>query len=200
MDTGGLMIIFGMISELDHAFCSPYIFCTRSQRVAALVSQIQITVRRASLSNIAGQSAIFFCLRLIFIAGWSHPCHVCPLSLFLYLFLRVFVIVIDLHGRLKPCVMCVHCLCIFCVSLSLSLIYTADWSDVSFVSTVCRFLPWLGQLPVEPSLTILTPWTRPLSPQSFRRPADVHRASLTKLKTYKLLLRLANFYCAIASD
>ena len=50
MDTGGLMIIFGMIGDLDHAFCSPYIFCTRSQRVAALVSQIQITVRRASLS------------------------------------------------------------------------------------------------------------------------------------------------------
>ena len=45
------MIIFGMIGELDHAFCSPYIFCTRSQRVAALVSQIQITVRRASLSR-----------------------------------------------------------------------------------------------------------------------------------------------------
>ena len=45
------MIIFGMISDLDHAFCSPYIFCTRSQRVAALVSQIQITVRRASLST-----------------------------------------------------------------------------------------------------------------------------------------------------
>ena len=45
------MIIFGMIGDLDHAFCSPYIFCTRSQRVAALVSQIQITVRRASLSS-----------------------------------------------------------------------------------------------------------------------------------------------------
>ena len=45
------MIIFGMIGDLDHAFCSPYIFCTRSQRVAALVSQIQITVRRASLST-----------------------------------------------------------------------------------------------------------------------------------------------------
>ena len=53
MDTGGLMIIFGMIGDLDHAFCSPYIFCTRSQRVAALVSQIQITVRRASLSRIS---------------------------------------------------------------------------------------------------------------------------------------------------
>ena len=51
MDTGGLIIISGMISDLDHAFCSPYIFCTRSQRVAALVSQIQITVRRASLST-----------------------------------------------------------------------------------------------------------------------------------------------------
>ena len=47
------MIIFGMIGDLDHAFCSPYIFCTRSQRVAALVSQIQITVRRASLSILA---------------------------------------------------------------------------------------------------------------------------------------------------
>ena len=51
MDTGGLMIIFGMIGDLDHAFCSPYIFRTRSQRVAALVSQIQSTVRRASLST-----------------------------------------------------------------------------------------------------------------------------------------------------
>ena len=38
MDTGGLMIIFGMIGYLDHAFCSPYIFCTRSQRVAALTN------------------------------------------------------------------------------------------------------------------------------------------------------------------
>ena len=52
MDTGGLMIIFGMIGDLDHAFCSPYISCTRSQRVAALVSQIQIAVRRASLSTL----------------------------------------------------------------------------------------------------------------------------------------------------
>ena len=45
MDTGGLISIFGLISDLEHTFCSPYIFCTRSQRVAALVSQIQITVR-----------------------------------------------------------------------------------------------------------------------------------------------------------
>ena len=49
------MIIFGMIADLDHAFCNPYIFCTRSQTVAALVSQIQITVRRASLSMHAGR-------------------------------------------------------------------------------------------------------------------------------------------------
>ena len=57
------MIIFGMIGDLDHAFCSPYIFCTRSQRVAALVSQIQITVRRASLSK--GEERYFFiCLKI----------------------------------------------------------------------------------------------------------------------------------------
>ena len=51
MDTGGLISFFGMISDLEHTVCSPYIFCTHSQRVAALVSQIQITVRRASLSS-----------------------------------------------------------------------------------------------------------------------------------------------------
>ena len=34
------MIIFGKIGDLNHAFCSPYIFCIRSRRVAALVSQI----------------------------------------------------------------------------------------------------------------------------------------------------------------
>ena len=54
------MIIFGMIGELDYAFCSPHIFCTRSQRVAALVSQIQITVRRASLSSSDHQEILLF--------------------------------------------------------------------------------------------------------------------------------------------
>ena len=58
MDTGGLMIIFRMIGDLDHAFCSPYIFCTRSQRVAALISQIQITVRRAILSRTATRTTM----------------------------------------------------------------------------------------------------------------------------------------------
>ena len=51
MHTGWLIIIFRTISDLEHAFCSRYIFCTRSQRVAALVSQIQIIVTRASLSS-----------------------------------------------------------------------------------------------------------------------------------------------------
>ena len=57
------------IGELNHAFCSPYIFCTRSQRVAALVSQIQITVRRASLSVLSSFVALFgfSCGKLLFI-------------------------------------------------------------------------------------------------------------------------------------
>ena len=65
MDTGRLIIIFGTIGDLEHAFCSPYIFCTRSQRVAALVSQIQITVRRASLSILSS------CGKLLFILNWT---------------------------------------------------------------------------------------------------------------------------------
>ena len=46
MDTGRLIIIFGTIGDLEHAFCSPYIFCTRSQRVAALVSQSETRTQR----------------------------------------------------------------------------------------------------------------------------------------------------------
>ena len=41
---------FRGISDLEDTFWGPNIFCTRSQRVAALVSQIQIKVRRATLS------------------------------------------------------------------------------------------------------------------------------------------------------
>ena len=41
---------FQGIGDLEDIFCRLYIFCTRSQRVAALVSQIQIKVRRATLS------------------------------------------------------------------------------------------------------------------------------------------------------
>ena len=52
--TRGLIIIFRRVSGLENAFCGPYIFCTRrSQGVAALVSQIQITtVRRTGLSSL----------------------------------------------------------------------------------------------------------------------------------------------------
>ena len=42
MDTGGLIIIFGTFGDLENVFFSPYILCTRSQRVTALVSEIQI--------------------------------------------------------------------------------------------------------------------------------------------------------------
>ena len=39
MDTGGLIIIFRKIGDIEDAFCRPYIFCRCSQRVAATVSQ-----------------------------------------------------------------------------------------------------------------------------------------------------------------
>ena len=59
LKNGGLIIIFGTIGDLEHAFCSPNIFCTRSQRVAALVSQIQIIVRWAGLSTKLIQGGFF---------------------------------------------------------------------------------------------------------------------------------------------
>ena len=39
MDTVGLINIFRKIGDLQDAFYRPYIFCRRSQRVAATVSQ-----------------------------------------------------------------------------------------------------------------------------------------------------------------
>ena len=72
------MIIFGMIGDLDHAFCSPYISCTRSQRVAALVSQIQIAVRRASLSNFSLPQDFLGAILSAFKSGW------CQIVLVLY--------------------------------------------------------------------------------------------------------------------
>ena len=44
MDTGGLINIFRKIGDLEDALCRPYIFCRRSQRVAATVSQNPINL------------------------------------------------------------------------------------------------------------------------------------------------------------
>ena len=93
MDTGRLIIIFGTIGDLEHAFCSPYIFCTRSQRVAALVSQSETRTQRTLIVRWAGlsslhTSAIWFSFSICFdtwiqggenqlvaLANWSNPIH-----------------------------------------------------------------------------------------------------------------------------
>ena len=67
MDTGGLIIIFRKIGDLEDAFCRPYIFRRRSQRVAATVSQNPIYSATVTLSSWeAALGAILLMLMLIF--------------------------------------------------------------------------------------------------------------------------------------
>ena len=56
MDTGGLIIIFRKIGDLEDAFCRPYIFRRRSQRVAATVSQTQYNSETVTLSTLDSSS------------------------------------------------------------------------------------------------------------------------------------------------